>query len=71
MPTNPCHLLPGEPGTYVGYHIERDLVWVAVHEGTTSSTLYLTPKRAMDLADAIYDHVTLRSFQRMTEADDE
>lgn len=68
---DPCHMLPGSPGMYVGYSLERDNMWITLHDGSSSSSLHLTPARAMDLADAIYDHITLRTMQRMTEAGDE
>lgn len=71
MPKNPCNMLPDSPGMYVGYSIERDDIWISLHDSVSTSTLHMPIKRALDLADAIYDHATGRSFQRMYEAGDE
>lgn len=55
---------------YVGYDLDGDRIWVTAHHPDGSATLHFTPQRAMDLADAIYDYVNLRSMDRSDTADE-
>lgn len=59
------------PTIFVGYNLQADYISVYMHTGHGYTQLEFTPERAMDVADAIYDFVGLRTFHRIGEAGDE